>query len=155
MGTTRLPTDFAEFLRSLRSNGAEYLLVGGYAVGLYGYPRATADIDIWVRRSPENARKVVSAIRAFGLDVPALSPDLVMKPDQVVRMGLPPLRIEILTSVSGVEFEECWPSREEMLLDGEPVVLPSLSDLRRNKAASGRPKDLEDLKHLPASSPSR
>jgi len=142
-------------LRSLRSNGVEYLLVGGYAVGLYGYPRATADIDVWVRRTPENARRVVAAIRAFGFDVPALSPDLVMKPDQVVRMGLPPLRIEILTSVSGVEFEECWPSREEMLLDGEPVFLPSLSDLRRNKAASGRPKDLEDLKHLPTSSPSR
>ncbi len=155
MGTTRLPTDFAEFLRSLRSNGVEYLLVGGYAVGLYGYPRATADIDVWVRRTPENARRVVAAIRAFGFGVPALSPDLVMKPDQVVRMGLPPLRIEILTSVSGVEFEECWPSREEMLLDGEPVFLPSLSDLRRNKAASGRPKDLEDLKHLPTSSPSR
>lgn len=155
MGMTRLPIDFAEFLRSLRSNGVEYLLVGGYAVGLYGYPRATADIDVWVRRTPENARRVVAAIRAFGFDVPALSPDLVMKPDQVVRMGLPPLRIEVLTSVSGVEFEECWPSREEMLLDGEPVLLPSLSDLRRNKAASGRPKDLEDLKHLPASSPSR
>lgn len=146
---TRLPTDFAEFLRSLRSNGVEYLLVGGYAVGLYGYPRATADIDVWVRRTPENARRVVAAIRAFGFDVPALSPDLVMKPDQVVRMGLPPLRIEVLTSVSGVEFDECWPSREEMLLDGEPVLLPSLADLRRNKAASGRPKDLEDLRHLP------
>lgn len=149
MGMTRLPTDFAEFLRSLRSNGVEYLLVGGYAVGLYGYPRATADIDVWVRRTPENARRVVAAIRAFGFDVPALSPDLVMKPDQVVRMGLPPLRIEVLTSVSGVEFDECWPSREEMLLDGEPVLLPSLADLRRNKAASGRPKDLEDLRHLP------
>jgi len=136
-------------LRSLRSNGVEYLLVGGYAVGLYGYPRATADIDVWVRRTPENARRVVAAIRAFGFDVPALSPDLVMKPDQVVRMGLPPLRIEVLTSVSGVEFDECWPSREEMLLDGEPVLLPSLADLRRNKAASGRPKDLEDLRHLP------
>ncbi|MFN7986254.1 MAG: DUF6036 family nucleotidyltransferase [Thermoanaerobaculia bacterium] len=149
MATIRLPIDFAEFLRSLRSNGAEYLLVGGYAVGLYGYPRATADIDIWVRRSPENAEKVVSAIRAFGFEVPALSVDLLLKPDQVVRMGLPPLRIEVLTSVSGVEFEDCWRAREEMLLDGEPVWVPSLADLKRNKAASGRPKDLEDLRHLP------
>ena len=146
---TRLPTDFAEFLRSLRSNGVEYLLVGGYAVGLYGYPRATADIDIWVRRSPENAEKVVSSIRAFGFGVPALSVELLLKPDQVVRMGLPPLRIGVLTSVSGVEFEDCWRAREEMLLDGERVWLPSLVDLQRNKVASGRPKDLEDLRHLP------
>lgn len=151
MATTRLPSDFAEFLRSLRSSGVEYLLVGGYAVGLYGYPRATADIDVWIKRSPENAARVVAAIRAFGFDVPALSTELLLKPGQVVRMGLPPLRIEVLTSVSGVEFEECWSSREEMLLDGVPVWLPSLEDLRRNKAASGRPKDLEDLRHLPVS----
>ncbi len=149
MATIRLPTDFAEFLRSLRSNGAEYLLVGGYAVGLYGYPRATADIDVWVRRSPRNAEKVVAAIRSFGFDVPALSVELLMKPDQVIRMGLPPLRIEVLTSVTGVEFEECWASRNEMLLGGEPVWLPKLEDLKKNKAASGRPKDLEDLRHLP------
>lgn len=149
MATIRLPTDFAEFLRSLRSNGAEFLLVGGYAVGLYGYPRATADIDVWVRRSPRNAEKVVAAIRSFGFDVPALSVELLMKPDQVIRMGLPPLRIEVLTSVSGVEFEECWASRNEMLLGGEPVWLPKLEDLKKNKAASGRPKDLEDLRHLP------
>lgn len=149
MATIRLPTDFAEFLRSLRSNGAEFLLVGGYAVGLYGYPRATADIDVWVRRSPRNAEKVVAAIRSFGFDVPALSVELLMKPDQVIRMGLPPLRIEVLTSVTGVEFEECWASRNEMLLGGEPVWLPKLEDLKKNKAASGRPKDLEDLRHLP------
>ncbi len=149
MATIRLPTDFAEFLRSLRSNGAEFLLVGGYAVGLYGYPRATADIDVWVRRSSRNAEKVVAAIRSFGFDVPALSVELLMKPGQVIRMGLPPLRIEVLTSVSGVEFEECWASRNELLLGGEPVWLPKLEDLKKNKAASGRPKDLEDLRHLP------
>jgi len=136
-------------LRSLRSNGAEFLLVGGYAVGLYGYPRATADIDVWVRRSSRNAEKVVAAIRSFGFDVPALSVELLMKPGQVIRMGLPPLRIEVLTSVSGVEFEECWASRNELLLGGEPVWLPKLEDLKKNKAASGRPKDLEDLRHLP------
>lgn len=101
-------------------------------------------------RSPENAAKVVAAIRSFGFDVPALSVELLTEADQVIRMGLPPLRIEVLTSVSGLEFEECWHAREEMLLDGEPVWLPSLTDLRRNKAASGRPKDLEDLLHLPA-----
>jgi hypothetical protein len=149
MATIRLPTDFAEFLRSFRSKGVEYLLVGGYAVGLYGYPRATADIDIWVRRSPENAEKIVAAIRGFGFDVPSLSAGLFLRPDQVIRMGLPPLRIEVLTSVSGVEFDDCWAARREMILDGESVWLPSLVDLKRNKAASGRPKDLEDLRHLP------
>jgi len=149
MGTIRLPTDFVEFLRLLRSEGVEYLLVGGYAVSLYGYPRATADIDVWVRRSAENAEKVVAAIRGFGFDVPSLSADLFLRPEQVIRLGLPPLRIEVLTSVSGVEFDDCWAARREMLLDGEPVWLPSLDDLRRNKAASGRPKDLEDPRHLP------
>ncbi|HRY45394.1 MAG TPA: hypothetical protein P5164_15765 [Thermoanaerobaculia bacterium] len=102
-----------------------------------------------MRRSPRNAEKVVAAIRSFGFDVPALSVELLMKPDQVIRMGLPPLRIEVLTSVTGVEFEECWASRNEMLLGGEPVWLPKLEDLKKNKAASGRPKDLEDLRHLP------
>lgn len=149
MATIRLPIDFAEFLRSLRSNGVEYLLVGGYAVGLYGYPRATADIDLWIRRSPENAERTVRAIRDFGFDVPALSADLFLREGQVIRMGLPPLRIEVLTSVSGLDFEDCWAERREMMLGGEPVSLPSLEHLRRNKAASGRPKDLEDLRHLP------
>ncbi|MHB8798174.1 MAG: hypothetical protein ACYDBY_06890 [Thermoanaerobaculia bacterium] len=78
-------------MRSLRSNGVEYLLVGGYAVGLYGYPRATADIDVWVRRSPQNAERIVAAIRNFRFDVPALSAELLLKPDQVIRMGLPSL----------------------------------------------------------------
>jgi hypothetical protein len=136
-------------LRSLRSSGVEFLLVGGYAVGLYGYPRATADIDVWVRRSPENAARIVAVIRGFGFDTPSLSEDLFLRPDQVIRMGLPPLRIEVITSVSGVEFDECWPDRREMVLDTEPVWLLSLEHLRRNKAASGRPKDLEDLRHLP------
>jgi hypothetical protein len=149
MATIRLPIDFAEFLRSLRSNGVEYLLVGGYAVGLYGYPRATADIDLWIRRSPENAERTVRAIRDFGFDVPALSADLFLREGQVIRMGLPPLRIEVLTSVSGLDFETGWAERREMLLGGEPVWLPSLEHLKRNKAASGRPKDLEDLRHLP------
>lgn len=149
MATIRLPSDFAEFLRSLRSRGVEYLLVGGYAVGLYGYPRATADLDIWVRRSPENAERIVAALRAFGFDVPSLSASLFLRSEQVIRMGLPPLRIEVLTSISGVEFDDCWADRREMILDTEPVWLPSLEDLKRNKAASGRPKDLEDLRHLP------
>lgn len=149
MATIRLPIDFAEFLRSLRSNGVEYLLVGGYAVGLYGYPRATADIDLWIRRTPENAERTVRAIRDFGFDVPALSAGLFLREGQVIRMGLPPLRIEVLTSVSGLDFEDCWAERREMLLGGEPVWLPSLEHLKRNKAASGRPKDLEDLRHLP------
>jgi len=144
-----LPADFREFLRLLNSFGVEYLVVGGYAVGYYGYPRATADMDLWVRIAPENAERVAGALRAFGFDMPALSPDLFLRDNQIIRLGNPPFRIEILTSVSGVEFSECYPSRVSARLDDVDVPLISLRDLKANKRAAGRHKDLDDLEHLP------
>ncbi len=149
MDTTQFPLDFAEFLRSLASKEVEYLLVGGWAVGFHGFPRATADIDVWVRRTPANASRIVEALRLFGFDVPELNPGLFLEPDRVVRMGLPPFRVEVLTSISGVEFEECWSSRVEMVAGDLRVPVLSLEDLKRNKRASGRAKDLADLENLP------
>jgi hypothetical protein len=149
MATTGLPPDFKEFLRLLHSHDVEYLLVGGYAVGLYGHPRATADLDIWVGISPENARNLVHVLEEFGFRSPELLADLFLQPDRVVRMGIPPVRIEILTTISGVDFASCYARRQPQTLDGVPVDLIGLEDLKTNKKAAGRHQDLSDLEHLP------
>jgi hypothetical protein len=147
MATILLPRDFKEFLRLLNSNAVEYLVVGGYAVNYHGYPRATGDIDIWVARSPENAARITVVLHEFGF--PDATPELFLAPDAIIRMGLPPLRIEILTSISGVEFSECFANRMIAELDGVPVNLIDRDSLKRNKQASGRLKDLADLEQLP------
>ena len=131
----------------LNSHDVRYLLVGGYAVGYYGYPRATADMDIWVETRPENVAKVIAALEEFGF--PEVEPELFAKDKRVLRMGVPPLRIELLTGVSGVEFADCYAARLLANLGGVEVSLISLEDLKINKAASGRYKDLNDLEHLP------
>ncbi|WP_325309166.1 DUF6036 family nucleotidyltransferase [Longimicrobium sp.] len=145
----RLPQDFKEFLRLLRSHGVRYLLVGGYAVTYHGYPRATGDLDVWVAIDPQNAQRIVDALRDFGFDTPELSPALFLQDGKMVRMGNVPLRIEVLTVISGVEFDECYAGRVEDELDGVKVSLISLRDLKTNKKASGRNKDLADLENLP------
>jgi hypothetical protein len=123
-------------------------LIGGYAVGYHGYPRATVDMDIWVATTPHNAPKVVSVLKEFGFDVPELSAELFLAEGQVIRMGVPPVRLEILTSISGVTFAECYAARVIAELDGVRAKLISLEHLRINKAASGRYKDLNDLTNL-------
>lgn len=149
MATVHLPPDFKEFLKLLQAHQVEYLLIGGYAVGYHGYPRATADMDVWVAIHPQNADRLVAVLKEFGFDVPELSAELFLKEHQVIRMGVPPLRIEIVTTISGVSFQECYPERVEALLDGVQVHLISLRHLKINKRASGRHKDLNDLENLP------
>lgn len=144
-----LPNDFKEFLKLLSENEVEYLLIGGYAVGYYGYPRATNDIDVWIAVNPRNAVRVVDALISFGFDTPELNAQLFLQPNQIIRMGMPPIRIEISTSISGVQFDECYAERVETTLDGVPVALISLRHLKMNKRASGRYKDLNDLENLP------
>ncbi len=148
MAKPRLPADLREFLKLLNSARVEYLLIGGYAVGYYGYPRATGDLDIWVAISEQNARKLTRILKQFGFDLPNLKPEVFLKTDQIVRFGEPPLRIEILTTISGVAFDDCYPRRSRVKFDGLCVNLISLNDLKKNKAASGRPKDLDDLQAL-------
>jgi hypothetical protein len=111
MAMIQIPPDFKEFLRLLNFHQVEYLLIGGYAVGYYGFVRATGDMDVWVKINPDNAIKVVSALKEFSFAVPELSPELFLKEDQIVRMGVPPLRLEILTTISGVEFTACFENR--------------------------------------------
>lgn len=145
----RLPQDFKDFLRLLNSHHVEYLLIGGYAVAYHGYPRATADMAIWVAVHQKNALQLVSVLKEFEFDLPDLSPTLFQQPEQVIRMGVPPIRIEILTSISGVEFDECHRARIEDEIDGVPVKIISLEHLKINKKYSARHKDLADLDYLP------
>lgn len=148
--TTTLPSDFKEFLRLLDEKGVKYLIVEGYAVGYHGYPRSTGDMDVWVESTEENAERVVETLKEFGFDVPRLAPDLFLDPDRVIRMGRPPLRIKLLTSVTGVGFADCYSSRVvEEMDNGTPIHFIGLEELKENKRASGRHKDLNDLEHLP------
>jgi predicted nucleotidyltransferase len=146
-----LPDDFREFLRLLNDLEVEYLLIGGYAVGYYGYPRTTADMDIWVALSADNAGKITTVFDRFGMVSDQVSAALFMNPGNIVRMGLPPMRIEVLNQIDGVQFDDCFEKRTDAVIDGVPVKLISLPDLKANKLASGRHKDLDDLEHLPNS----
>jgi len=144
----RLPEDFKEFLKLLEANDVEYMLVGGYAVGLHGYPRPTGDIDIWISNQPANAEKVVAVLRAFGFDSPDLSPNLFTLEKSIVRMGVAPFKIEVITHIDGVIFEGCYSRRLGWEIDGCKVRVINFEDLLTNKRASGRPKDINDLNEL-------
>lgn len=149
MAPIEFPPDFSEFLRLLNDHDVEFMVVGGFAVAIYGYPRATADLDIWIRQRRENAERVVACMREFGFDAPNLTPELFDNPDMLLRMGVAPLRIELLTSIDGVDFEDCAAHVERHLVSGVTVPVISLAHLKINKRASGRAKDLADLDHLP------
>ena len=145
MDTMLLPPDFREFLRLLNSKGVEYLIIGGYAVGYHGYPRPTGDLDIWISKSPANAERVHHALEEFGFNCPVT---VLLKDNQVVRMGVAPFRLEVLTTIDGVRFSDCYEERVQGLLDGIEVSLISLPKLLENKKASGRSKDITDLENL-------
>ena len=149
MATVRLPPDFKEFLKLLNAHQVEYLLIGGYTVAYYGYPRATADIDIWIAVNPANAERIVTVLKEFGFSPPELSPQLFLKDWQIIRLGVPPVRIELATTISGVNFAECYAQCVVDLLDGVKVNLISLQHLKLNKKAAGRHQDLADLENLP------
>ncbi|MCX7045963.1 MAG: hypothetical protein NTX50_10830 [Candidatus Sumerlaeota bacterium] len=143
------PPDFKDFLKLLNSHRVKYLLIGGYAVGYHGYPRPTGDMDIWIALSPSNAERVAKALVEFGFaeeDVPIA---LFEVAGNIIRMGVPPLRLEIVTKISGVEFDSCYAKRASALIDGIKVNIIGLDDLKANKKASGRHKDMNDLEQLP------
>jgi hypothetical protein len=123
-------------------------LVGGYAVCYHGYYRNTADIDFWIAVSPENATRMVKLIREFGFEMPEVSEALFMQKGRIIRMGVEPVRIEVLTEISGCNFTECFERKVVDSLDEIPVNIISLPDLVRNKLKSGRLKDLEDARKL-------
>jgi len=144
-----LPEDFKEFLKLLNEHDVQYLVVGGYAVGYHGYPRATGDLDVWIAIEPLNAEKMVKVMQKFGFDVPELSIELFLKQNNIVRMGYYPIRIEILTNISGVSFKECFDNKIVDDINGLKVNFINVTHLKINKKASGRHKDLNDLENLP------
>ncbi len=147
MPTTRIPPDFREFLKLLAAHNVRFLLIGGYAVNAFGYVRNTVDMDVWIASDPQNQESVILALHDFGF--PNATIALLAEPDAMLRMGVPPLRLEVLKSIAGVDFEDCW-TRRIVLNDGDlSIPLISLTDLKRNKRAAGRTKDLLDLEELP------
>ncbi len=143
-----LPPDFKEFLQALNRSKVKYLLMGGYAVAYHGYPRTTADLDVWIQVDPGNARRVMAALEQFGLGRAGASPELFLKPRQVIRMGVAPLRIEILTGVSGLEFETGFARRCREMLDGVELSIIHREYLLANQRCAGRAKDLADVEQL-------
>lgn len=146
---TKLPRDFSDFLKLLSANRVEYLVIGGYAVAHYGYPRPTADFDVWVAIGTDNIARTMTAIAEFGFADAALTPDVLMVPGRIIRMGVPPMRLEVMNAIDGVEFAECYARCNVVELDGTPVNMISLADLKKNKASTGRNKDKSDLDYLP------
>ncbi len=144
----QIPKDFKEFLQLLNSKKIEYLVVGGYAVIYHGYLRSTGDMDIWIAISKENAGKTVEALQEFGFNQPDIKEDLFLEEKSNIRIGIPPLQIEILTTIDGVEFSRCYQNRNVINIDGIEVNIISREDLKTNKKASGRHRDLDDVEHL-------
>jgi hypothetical protein len=136
-------------LKLLSAHKVEYLLIGGYAVSYHGYPRATVDMDIWISMNSVNADKIVAVLKEFGFNPPDLSPEIFLKEWQIIRLGVPPLRVELNTTISGVNFSECYAERVTDLLGGIEVNLISLKHLKVNKKAAGRHQDMADLENLP------
>jgi len=143
-----LTQDFKEFVTSLNDNKVRYLVVGGYAVAYHGYPRYTKDIDIWIDLDPDNASRIVKALDQFGFASIGLTPEDFLETETIIQLGYPPNRIDLITSLSGVDFEDCYTNRESVEMDGVVVDFIDLESLRRNKKSSGRAQDLADLENL-------
>lgn len=143
-----LSQDFREFIELLIKNKAEYLIVGGYAVGVHGHPRFTGDLDIWLNPSPKNAALILRAVNEFGFSSYGLTESDFIKPGNVIQLGYPPLRIDLLTEIDGVAFEECYKNKKEVIVDDLPVSFIGYHDLLKNKKVSGRPRDIDDIENL-------
>ena len=139
-----LNPDYSDILSAFNDEKVEYLLVGAYALAAHGLPRATGDIDLWVKRSSENARRLLRALAGFGAPLTEVSEQDFVTPEVVFQMGVAPRRIDILTSISGVTFEEAWPEREEIDIESIRIPVISRPHLIRNKRSTGRLKDQAD-----------
>ena len=146
-------SDFKEMLSALNAANVEYLLVGAHAVMYYAEPRFTRDLDLWVSSEVENTVQLVAALRKFGAPLGGLTAEDFQDIDVVFQIGVAPIRIDILTTLDGLEFHEAWKNRVTVNYDGIPLPLISRDDLIRNKEATGRPQDLLDVARLRESSP--
>jgi hypothetical protein len=143
-----LNPDYNDILSAFNAEGVEYLVVGAYALAAHGLPRATGDIDVWVRPSPDNGARVWRALARFGAPMDELRPDDFAIPGTIFQIGVVPRRIDVITSIDGVEFDEAWPRRLVVNLAGVDLPVIGRADLIVNKRASGRPQDLVDLDRL-------
>jgi hypothetical protein len=143
-----LHPDFKEFIRLLNDCSVRYLVVGGYAVALHGHPRYTKDLDVWVEPDPVNIDRILDALKAFGFGSLELDADDFLEPDTVIQLGRPPQRIDLLTELDGVVFDESYATRQEVAIEDISVSFIGLDQLRKNKKASGRHQDLADVEHL-------
>jgi predicted nucleotidyltransferase len=143
-----LSVDFREFLKLLNENKVNYLIIGGYAVSFHGHPRYTKDIDIWVENNKENATKILKALGEFGFSSVELAIDDFLDDDNVIQLGFPPNRIDLLTGLEGVTFRECFGSKIEIDIDDMKIAVIGLEDLKKIKRISGRHQDLADIENL-------
>ena len=145
-----LNRDFKEFIELLRSNAVEFLVVGAHALAVHGRPRYTGDLDIWVRREPDNFARLIKALDAFGFASLGVSAEDFMAPQAMVQLGYPPARIDLLTSIDGVTFEDCFEHRLDVMIGGTLLPVISVDDLIRNKLATGRANlvDVQSLRTL-------
>ena len=145
---TNLEDDLREFIELLNALNVRYIIVGAFAVAYHGYPRYTADIDLFIERSSENAQAISNVIQQFGFGDLDLSSEDFLRADQVIQLGVAPNRIDLLTFLSGVEFHEAWATRVQGEIAGLSVPIISKELLKKNKAATGRSQDIADLEHL-------
>jgi hypothetical protein len=143
-----LNQDFKEFIQLLNDNQVNYLVIGGYAVAIHGHPRYTKDIDIWIEISEENSQKIITALTEFGFGSLGLTAQDLQEPHQIIQLGYPPNRIDLITSPDGIDFQTCYDSKIEIMLDDIAVKFIDLDNLKKNKLASGRLQDLADLENL-------
>lgn len=140
--------DFNELLSIFGEHGVEYLVVGAHALAVHGHVRATKDLDVWVRPVPDNAKKVFQALVEFGAPTLDLTIEDLCRPGIMFQIGVPPVRIDVITAIDGVEFESAWRNRHQANLDGLTVWVLSRDDLIKNKLTAGRTQDLADVEHL-------
>lgn len=143
-----LNPDYKDILSCLKEEKVEFLIVGAYALAAHGFPRATGDIDIWVRNSRDNAERIMRALRKFGAPTSDLSESDFVSPDMAVQIGVEPCRIDLLTRISGLEFEAAWANRSSIVIDDIDLFILSRQDLLTNKLSAGRDKDLGDIAWL-------
>jgi hypothetical protein len=143
-----LSKDFKKFIELLNAHNVRYLVVGGYAVAFHGYPRYTKDLDVWIELSPENADNILKALEEFGFGSLGLKPEDFLESEQIIQIGYPPNRIDILTTLKEVKFEDCYKSKVGVEIQGLKINFIDLENLKHNKRATGRPQDLADAENL-------
>jgi len=140
--------DFREFIELLNKHKVRYLVIGGYAVAFHGHPRYTKDLDVWIWMDKTNSENLIIALKAFGFGTLKLKTEDFLQKDIIIQLGYPPNRIDLMTSPKGVEFENCYASRETIEIEGLKIDFIDIANLKKNKKATGRLQDLADLENL-------